>query len=1061
MKRLKQTLAVVLAVVMLIGVIPFSVNAQDADAVFAISKVNGEDYTGAEYIRSGDDIDVSLTLKAGESESIVAYLLGYGFDQAALTNTAVTFKEGWMTLPGYTGGEEFNLIGAVYLGADATESEFVAATLSFKVSSDFTGETAFNVNLGEDNYFSIDGTPVQTKDVTAEGFSFTVYEKTDKTALKAQLDAAAELDEDDYTPNSWSVFSPVLTASQGVYDNAIATQQQINDAATNLEQAIAALVPVANKRALLKAINNAKIEALKTEEYTAQCITDLQAVIAAAEIVRDDDNATQDEVDNQVSILNNFVFERNKIVVTFKNWDGSVFEEVEVTYGESATAPETNPTKPEDETFSYTFDHWEGDYSNVTASVSITPVFTSTKRDYQVVFLDDDDSVLDTQTYNYGDTVTPPANPTKEKDSIYTYEFANWDHEIETVKGDTTYKAVYNKIYNEYEIVFKNWDGTTLKSEKLHWGAEVTAPEATPVRTQDDTYTYTFSGWDTEITSVAGDKTYTAQFTPVYREYEIVFQNWDGTTLKSEKLHWGDEVTAPEETPVKEADSENTYEFKGWNQEITAVAGDTTYVAVFNNNPIEYTVEFQNWDGTTLKSEKLHWGDTVTAPEETPVKAEDDTYTYTFSGWDPEVDVVSGHVVYTAQFTPVYKEYKIEFVNWDDSSLSIQILHWGDEVTVPANPTKTADAQYTYIFTGWDKEVTAVAGPVVYKAQFSPSINSYTVYFLNDDATVFAEVSYNYGDTPVAPEGTPVKESDSTYYYTFSGWTPEFTMVTGVSTYTATFEPAYLDADYSAVETAFEAANALNGDDYTEVSYARLFIALGSVEYGLKINEQEKVDGFATAINEAIAKLVNDNEYKVEYAKCAAVNNNDNRYKVESYNAFVAAFAAIGAQQDFNTEQATQEDVNAAVQALKDAYALLQAAELQINGAKESISEDDILTASNTTILDTKLEAYDGGAGTAQLKFYDAQGNAFDSTVLRIGTGFKVDLVQNDEVKISKNIVVYGDINGDGLVSITDIVLVKKMALSTDGFSEYQILAAKCGGADIDVDKVIELALAL
>ena len=675
--------------------------------------------------------------------------------------------------------------------------------------------------------------------------------------------------------------------------------------------------------------------------------------------------------------------------------------------------------------------------------------------------MDDGETVIATQTYNYGDTVTPPASPSKAEDDTYTYEFAGWSPELDTVKGNTTYKAVYTGTYKIYTIQFKNWDGTVLKTDNLHWGDEVTAPTETPVKAEDDTYTYEFAGWNKEIVPVAGEEIYTAQFTPVYKEYTVEFQNWDGTVLKSNKLHWGDTVTAPEETPAKEADNENTYEFTGWDKEITAVAGDATYVALFSGTKIEYTVEFKNWDGASLKSETLHWGDAVTAPEETPVRAEDDTYTYTFAGWDPEVDVVSGNVVYTAQFTPVYKEYTITFVNWNDDVISTQTLHWGEEVTVPVNPVKPADAENTYTFTGWDKEVTAVAGDATYKAQFSSTVNAYTVYFLNDDGTVFAEVSYNYGETPTAPEGTPVKESDDTYFYTFKGWTPEFTAVTANCSYQAVFEPAYLDADYSAVETAVEAANKIDGADYTEVSYGRLFTALASVEYGLKINEQEKVNGFAADINDAIAKLVNDNDYKTEYAKCAAVNNNDNRYEVESYNAFVNAFAAIGAQKDFNTEEATQEEVNAATQALKDAYALLQAAELQINGAKEAISETEILTASNTTKLNTKLEAYDGGAGTAELKFYDAQGNAFESTTNRIGTGFKVDLVQNDEVQITKYIVIFGDINGDGQVSITDIVLAKKMALSTDGFSEYQILAAKCGGADVNVDKVIELALAL
>ncbi|MBR2590171.1 MAG: hypothetical protein IKE65_04535, partial [Clostridia bacterium] len=77
------------------------------------------------------------------------------------------------------------------------------------------------------------------------------------------------------------------------------------------------------------------------------------------------------------------------------------------------------------------------------------------------------------------------------------------------------------------------------------------------------------------------------------------------------------------------------------------------------------------------------------------------------------------------------------------------------------------------------------------------------------------------------------------------------------------------------------------------------------------------------------------------------------------------------------------------------------------------------------------------------------------------GTGTKVELVQGGEVKLTKYVVVYGDINGDGQVSIADIRLAKKMAVSTDGFTAYQIAAAKCGGADVDVAAVIALASAI
>ncbi len=60
-------------------------------------------------------------------------------------------------------------------------------------------------------------------------------------------------------------------------------------------------------------------------------------------------------------------------------------------------------------------------------------------------------------------------------------------------------------------------------------------------------------------------------------------------------------------------------------------------------------------------------------------------------------------------------------VTWSDGSevIETQIVQSGDTPTVPANPTKETDSQYTYTFAGWDKEITAVTGDVTYTATYT------------------------------------------------------------------------------------------------------------------------------------------------------------------------------------------------------------------------------------------------------------------------------------------------------------------------------------------------------
>lgn len=63
-------------------------------------------------------------------------------------------------------------------------------------------------------------------------------------------------------------------------------------------------------------------------------------------------------------------------------------------------------------------------------------------------------------------------------------------------------------------------------------------------------------------------------------------------------------------------------------------------------------------------------------------------------------------------------------------------------------------------------------------------------------------------------------------------------------------------ADYSAVTAAMERVQALGKDNYTDESWSVLQMALEAVQTGLGVSDQETVDGYAAAINQAIDALV-------------------------------------------------------------------------------------------------------------------------------------------------------------------------------------------------------------
>ena len=78
---------------------------------------------------------------------------------------------------------------------------------------------------------------------------------------------------------------------------------------------------------------------------------------------------------------------------------------------------------------------------------------------------------------------------------------------------------------------------------------------------------------------------------------------------------------------------------------------NTTY---YIGKPV-YTVTWKNGDTTLETDTDVESGTTPTFNGTTPVKAEDDNYTYTFSGWSPAIAPVSADVTYTATFTSTPK----------------------------------------------------------------------------------------------------------------------------------------------------------------------------------------------------------------------------------------------------------------------------------------------------------------------------------------------------------------------------------------------------------------------
>jgi len=202
---------------------------------------------------------------------------------------------------------------------------------------------------------------------------------------------------------------------------------------------------------------------------------------------------------------------------------------------------------------------------------------------------------------------------------------------------------------------------------------------------------------------------------------DVRFLSEDGETeLQSSPV---DIYTLPSyegEEPSKEPDAQYSYSFAGWtdgtnnygiDDDLPVVTGDVDYKAVFGSTTNKYTIEFVDEDGKVLQSESLEYGTTPSYKGTTPVKAEDDKYTYEFSGWSPEVASVTGNATYKAVFTstakpaPVIKPgtYYLKSMVEQDGNIIFTIKQSEDDTktydllgTVSSDGTKLTEGdQYT------------------------------------------------------------------------------------------------------------------------------------------------------------------------------------------------------------------------------------------------------------------------------------------------------------------------------------------------------------------------------
>ena len=173
----------------------------------------------------------------------------------------------------------------------------------------------------------------------------------------------------------------------------------------------------------------------------------------------------------------------------------------------------------------------------------------------------------------------------------------------------------YTDITPQYVVTFVNEDGTQILDKKgnpyiqyVDQGGTPYDPVAagdvnTPVKQEDQQYTYTYSGWDDLNSAVLANKTIRAQYTNVPKVYTVRwFAARGGEPLKVlNNVTYGAEVTYnTNQTVFPTLDDEEAnliYKvFTGWDKSTGFITGDTDVYAVWDRAPLPTpgSVELKN-----------------------------------------------------------------------------------------------------------------------------------------------------------------------------------------------------------------------------------------------------------------------------------------------------------------------------------------------------------------------------------------------------------------------------------------------------------------------------------
>ena len=207
-----------------------------------------------------------------------------------------------------------------------------------------------------------------------------------------------------------------------------------------------------------------------------------------------------------------FTTKEETFIIKFVNWNGEELLVLpDVVKGTTPSYTGETPVRPNTAEYTYTFVGWTPAIVAATSDTTYTATYTATKNSYTITWQNEDGSLIDQTTVEYG-VVPTHAEPTKEATEEYTYTFTGWTPAVVAVTGDATYKATFSSVVNVYTISVSAVNGQVIGGGEYQYGATI---DLTAIPDEG----YVFDQWSDGVKdnprtiTVTGDAEYTALFT--------------------------------------------------------------------------------------------------------------------------------------------------------------------------------------------------------------------------------------------------------------------------------------------------------------------------------------------------------------------------------------------------------------------------------------------------------------------------------------------------------------------------------------------------------------------